>query len=99
MLRGNRRVAHPPNARLYVAAVVAAIVALTAAPSALAGLHKEFSIFSDCPVTAPKAATCVVSTTTSGDFVWHQERARSARPSCSGVRSTTARTRAPERLR
>ncbi len=35
---------------------------------AVAGLQQEFAIFSDCPVENPAVATCVVSTTTSGEF-------------------------------
>jgi hypothetical protein len=45
----------------------ATALALSASP-AFAGLRGEFAKFSDCPVNNPAVVTCVVSTTTSGEF-------------------------------
>jgi hypothetical protein len=54
---------------LFVAALVAGLLGLLAtAPLALAGIQHEFAIFSDCPLNNPEVGTCIVSTTTSGEF-------------------------------
>jgi hypothetical protein len=54
---------------LFVAALVAGSLGLLgAAPLALAGIQQEFAIFSDCPLNNPAVGTCIVSTTTSGEF-------------------------------
>lgn len=52
---------------LAVAALSTVAALITAAPAS-AGLHKEFAVFSDCPVNVPGVATCIVSTTTGGEF-------------------------------
>jgi hypothetical protein len=49
--------------------VVALLASLGAASPASAGLQQEFAVFSDCPVNNPAVTTCIVSTTTSGEFV------------------------------
>jgi hypothetical protein len=48
--------------------VVGPLASLGAASPALAGLKKEFSVFSQCPINAPGVTGCVYSTTTSGEF-------------------------------
>jgi hypothetical protein len=50
-------------------AAVAALLALGAAPAAHASIQHEFAQFSDCPTGNPEVVLCVVSTTTSGEFV------------------------------
>lgn len=66
------RIAEPAGRRrralLTAIAGLSALVALITAAPALAGLHKEFAKFADCPVNVPGVATCVVSTTTGGEF-------------------------------
>ncbi|HEX3519004.1 MAG TPA: hypothetical protein VHT29_08225 [Solirubrobacteraceae bacterium] len=55
--------------RLTAGLVVASMaLGLMLAPSALAGLQKEYSVFSDCPVNTPGVVGCVVSYTTGGEF-------------------------------
>jgi len=62
-LTGARR-----RALVTTAAALSALGAMIGAAPASAGLHKELAIFSDCPVNTPGVVTCVVSTTTSGEF-------------------------------
>ncbi len=45
-----------------------AVLAMLSAAPALAGIQQEFAVFSDCPVENPTVTTCIVSTTTSGEF-------------------------------
>ena len=47
---------------------LAVLAALVGAQPALAGIQQEFQIFSDCPVNTPGLGTCIVSTTTGGEF-------------------------------
>ncbi len=55
--------------RLLAGATGLSVVALAfGASPALAGLHGEFAKFSDCPVNTPGVVSCIVSTTTSGEF-------------------------------
>jgi len=44
------------------------ILSLAGAAPAIAGVQQEFEVFKECPVNAPGAATCVYSTTTTGEF-------------------------------
>ncbi len=44
------------------------VATLGPATPALAGLHKEFQAFADCPINNPEVVTCVRSETTSGEF-------------------------------
>jgi hypothetical protein len=54
---------------LFAASLVAGLLGLLGvAPLALAGIQREFAIFSDCPLNNPEVGTCIVSTTTSGEF-------------------------------
>jgi hypothetical protein len=62
------RIAGSRRRALSGAAGLGAVLALIGAAPAVAGLHREFSVFADCPVNAPGVATCVVSDTTSGEF-------------------------------
>lgn len=50
--------------------LVVGVLAATLGPAtpALAGLHKEFQAFADCPINNPEVVTCVRSETTSGEF-------------------------------
>jgi hypothetical protein len=60
--------ARPRRALITTAATLSALAALIGASPASAGLHKEFEAFKDCPVNTSGVVTCVVSTTTSGEF-------------------------------
>jgi hypothetical protein len=54
---------------LILALIVSgSLAALLGAAPAHAGLQHEFEIFSDCPVDTPGVVSCIVSTTTSGEF-------------------------------
>src|SRR5262249_1789374 len=54
---------------LGVALVASSLGCLCAAASpALAGISKEFQVFKDCPYENPEVASCIYSTTTSGEF-------------------------------
>jgi hypothetical protein len=60
------------RSRLRLASLVlavAALLALGSAPAAPASIQHEFAQFSDCPTGNPEVVLCVVSTTTSGEFV------------------------------
>jgi hypothetical protein len=54
--------------RIAVAGALGILAALAGAPLAQAGIQHEFAIFSDCPLNSPGVETCIVSTTTSGEF-------------------------------
>jgi hypothetical protein len=56
--------------RTLLVALVAsvALTAFATAPSAHAGIQHEFAVFSDCPINSPGVTSCIVSTTTSGEF-------------------------------
>jgi hypothetical protein len=56
------------RALITTAAALSVLGALIGAGPASAGLHKEFAVFKDCPVNTPGVVTCVVSTTTGGEF-------------------------------
>src|SRR3981081_2993893 len=56
------------RALLVTLGVIGPLAVLGTASPALAGLQQEFAIFNDCPVNNPAVTTCVVSTTTSGEF-------------------------------
>lgn len=60
--RGRRR------GRLSGALLVASLAALAAASAASAGITREFDVFKECPVENPAVASCIYSTTTSGEF-------------------------------
>jgi hypothetical protein len=49
-------------------ALAASSMALFGAPSAHAGLQKEFEVFAQCPISDPAVNMCVYSTVTSGQF-------------------------------
>ena len=66
---GSRRPVFPRVHGIFLASLLAAVTgALLAAPAAPAGIQQEYAAFSDCPLSAPSVAFCVVSTTTSGEF-------------------------------
>jgi hypothetical protein len=55
--------------RLVLAVTLIAVAsALAGASQASAGLQREFSVFSDCPVNDPGVQSCLFSTVTSGEF-------------------------------
>jgi hypothetical protein len=54
---------------LAVPALIVGILLLAFAASAFAGLKHDFAQFYDCPINNPDAGACLVSTTTSGEFV------------------------------
>ncbi|HEV7161985.1 MAG TPA: hypothetical protein VGN25_01900, partial [Solirubrobacteraceae bacterium] len=60
--------ARPGNRRAAGLVVASMALGLMLAPSALAGLQKEYSVFGDCPVNTPGVVGCVVSYTTGGEF-------------------------------
>ena len=75
MTRGNSRASaldRPRGARarkaLALTLPLLVAFALVGASPAMAGIQQEFAAFSDCPVENPTVVTCVVSTTTSGEF-------------------------------
>jgi hypothetical protein len=55
--------------RASFALIVSVVAALLASASlAQAGIQHEFAQFADCPVNNPEVTSCIVSTTTSGEF-------------------------------
>ncbi len=54
---------------LVAATIVAALAVLASAPEALASLKQDMARFSDCPISNPAVTQCVLSTTSSGEFI------------------------------
>jgi hypothetical protein len=68
---GRARGVRPSRARMRLIGLlltVCSLVALAAAANASAGISREFDVFKDCPLNNPETASCIYSTTTSGEF-------------------------------
>jgi hypothetical protein len=67
--KASRRARFATAIRLSAVALgVLASLLIAGAPSAQAGLPREFAAFADCPVNTPGVVGCVVSYTPSGEF-------------------------------